>query len=805
VEFGLTAIRRQTFGVLFCSETEVQKGILMSMPRRAGAIVCALWAACTIANTAQGQSQADIQRVLIQSPKPYTKLVSDINALGGMVRHEYKNIDAVAADIPTASLKALYAVAPASAISKDDVVPGPRASSPSHKMASPAGNSQVQSLQYKSSSKGSKIPDAAYALNLAGVNLKELHKRYRGEGVIVAVIDSGIRTFNGESYPAVAGSWDPSRCENFVDDDRDGILDGKCVDDKNDPHGTFVAAVIAGHTELDLTGTGNFLTSIQRYAPSALKDKTILPLYGSAPAAQIYAFRVFAPGHGAPRSRILAAIDRVIELRKSGVPILVCNLSLSTATLFAGRDTLQRAVDALLENDIVPVVSTGNAGPSSLTIGSPASSFSAIAVGASSPAANERIFWDNCDPNISGPCFAGAGATNRPFDGTQTAWFSSHGPTADGRSEPGVVASGFANFSQGFGRPDQVDIAAGTSFSAPIVSGIAGVLRQAHPGNTATQIRNAILASANAGAIEDGSTEWDRGRGLVNAAGADNLLSSGRVPDRLPRPNHPTKSVAENIQDGVDEGDLQVVEGNVRQSIRNLKPGQRGEILYRVTEDMNQVVITISHITPSANQNKTWGDDLFVNVHSAKTSSIGPYGDYLFSNFLSTETTVVLNNPETGILRVTLSGDWFNAGTISADVNISSTVEPLPKITAQRKIDNGDLLVFPFTMPPNVKHAEFNIEWVDDWARYPTSDLDLMVGSPKVTPGFVDFVSATLNEPEVVSVTNPAPGTWYIYPFAFEVDAAKGDKVTIRVILDGTVVDLKGKPVEESRAEDRDP
>ena len=763
--------------------------------KRLGALVCALWAVCAITDDAQGQSQADFQKILIQTPKPYTQVISDIGALGGRVRKQYKNIDAIAADIPTASLKAFYARVPASAISKDGFVPAPRAATPSHKMAGPATTSPGPSFRYKSSGKGSGIPDAAYALNLAGVNLKELHRRYKGEGILVAVIDSGIRTFNGAGYPAIAGSWDPSRCENFVDDNRDGILEGNCVDDNNDPHGTFVAGVIAGHTELDLSGTGNLLTSIQTYAPAALKDKTILPLYGSAPAAQIYAFRVFAPGHGAPMSRILTAIDRVIELRKSGVPMLVCNLRLGSDTLFAGRDAFDLAVNALLKNDIVPVISAGNVGPSSMTISAPASSFSAIGVGASSPAANERIFWDNCDPAISGPCFAGAGAINRPFNGTQTAFFSSRGPTADGRSEPAVVASGFADFSQGYGRPDQVDIAGGTSFSAPIVSGVAAILRQAHPGNTATQIRNAIIEAANGAAIEDGSTELDRGQGLVNAGATDELLSRGRVPDRLPAPNHPTKSVAQNIQNGLDDSDLEVAEGNVRQSIRNLKPAQRGEIFYSVTENTTQVVITISHITPSANQNKTYGDDLFVNVHSAKTSAIGAFGDYLFSGFLRSDTKIVLNNPETGIMRVTLSGDWFNAGTISADVNISSTKEPLPKVTAQSKINNGDLIVFPLTMPANVKQADISIEWVDDWARYPTSDLDLFVGSPNVPPGFVDFVSGSLNEPESVSVTNPVPGTWNIYAFGFEVDAANGDKVTLRVILDGTVVDLTGKPV----------
>jgi len=757
------------------------------------AAVYVVVAAFSAAAPALAQSDSSVQKVLIQTSKPYTHLKSDIEALGGKVDREFKNFDAIAATVPTASMQALYAAAPTAGISRDDIVPQPRAAVPSRQNGGLSINSKVPSFTYASSDQGRQtIPDAAYVLNMAGVNLKDLHKRFKGEGVLIAIIDSGIRTVNGASYPAIAGSWSPSRCENFVDDDNDGILDGQCVDDHNDPHGTFAATIMTSHTELDLTGTGNFVASIHRYAPAALIDQKILPLYGSAPEAKIYAFRVFAQGHGAPKSRILAAIDRVIELRKSGVPISVCNLSLGSNTLFAGRDVFERAVDALLENDIVPVVSAGNAGPSSLTISSPSSSFSAIGVGASSPAINERIFWDNCDPAVAGPCFPGAGAINRPSNPTQTAFFSSRGPTADGRIEPAIVASGFANFGQGFGGLTQVDIAGGTSFSGPIVTGIAAVLRQAHPGKTATQIRNAIIETADTRQIQDGSTELDRGKDLVNAGAADSLLSTGHVSDQLPRPNHPSQSVAQNVEEGLE--DVELESGNVHQTIRNLKPGQRGEILYVVTEDTTRVVIKVSNITLSAQQNPTYGDDLFVNVHSAKTSAIHSVGDYLFSDYLTKDTTITLDKPETGILRITLSGDSFNLGTVSADVNVIPFRESLPKVTAKSKITNGELVIFKLTMPPNVHRAEFNLEWIDDWAKYPTSDLDLYVGSPRVPPGSVDYVSATLNEPEVVTVTDPIPGTWYIYAFAFEVDAAHGDTLTLRVILDGVVVDLNGRP-----------
>ena len=113
--------------------------------------------------------------------------------------------------------------------------------------------------------------------------------------------------------------------------------------------------------------------------------------------------------------------------------------------------------------------------------------------------------------------------------------------------------------------------------------------------------------------------------------------------------------------------------------------------------------------------------------------------------------------------------------------------------TAQGKIENGELLAFSVTMPANVQHADFRVDWADDWSKYPTSDIDLYVGSPDVPFGVVDFVSAGLDEPEIVAVTNPKPGDWYVYPFAFEVDENNGDRVKIRAILDGTVVKVAEK------------
>jgi hypothetical protein len=57
--------------------------------------------------------------------------------------------------------------------------------------------------------------------------------------------------------------------------------------------------------------------------------------------------------------------------------------------------------------------------------------------------------------------------------------FSSHGPTFDGRIKPNLVAIGYGTFIQ---RQDgSVSPGAGTSFSAPIISGLAACLWQKFP------------------------------------------------------------------------------------------------------------------------------------------------------------------------------------------------------------------------------------------------------------------------------------------------------------------------------------
>ena len=71
--------------------------------------------------------------------------------------------------------------------------------------------------------------------------------------------------------------------------------------------------------------------------------------------------------------------------------------------------------------------------------------------------------------------------------------FSSVGPSSDSRIKPDVMAMG-SNTVVGFS-DGSIGISSGTSFSAPLLAGLAAGLIQSFPNHTAQQIRNALLKS----------------------------------------------------------------------------------------------------------------------------------------------------------------------------------------------------------------------------------------------------------------------------------------------------------------------
>ena len=723
------------------------------------------------------------ERVLIRATKPYDKLVSRIEAGGGKVTYRYKYVDAIAAEVPRASLATVRSAAGPSAVTKDEEIASPVPIDTAHGKGGLISSGSGLDIPYDSvdALDGAAIGSlaganpAAYIANNDIANVSGLHAAGKtGAGIIVGVIDTGIRP----GFPHISLDGSVIGCEDFVGDAYG------CTNSANNPHGTFVAGMISANVIFTF-GPGSFLNAVRAECPACFLNpptNTQIPMVGTAPLSSIFAFRVFAPTGGAPTSRILAAVERAIELKEmydadhsTGRNIQVVNMSLGGATLEAGRDLYDMEIDVMAQKNIVAVISAGNAGPSSLTVGSPGTALSALTVGAASLAHNERILRRlQYGPSV--------GALYRPFLGTQTAYFSSRGPDADGRLDPDVSANGFASYGQGYGAINSIYIGSGTSFSSPSVAGVAAVLRQTVPSASARQIRNAIIASANPGLFADGSGVLDRGAGYVDAGAAASLLLAGAVPDTSPSSSNPNKSVKVNVEKGTD---LNVLDGFVSEVVTSLLPGQRHDVLYRVNPNTKQVVIALTGVTPSlppAQQNQLFGDDILLAVHSAKTSAIGE-GDYKAFAY-TTGGTFAVSDPETGLMRVTVNGDWTNAGTIGGTVSIFSLTEPIPQFTAQGKITTGQTLFFPVNVPPGVKTAEFRAGWREDWGNYPTNDIELILVRPD---GTLNYDGATLNNPEVAIVENPASGQWLAVVDGFEVSTGT-DKFEFRASLDGKVV-----------------
>jgi hypothetical protein len=163
-----------------------------------------------------------------------------------------------------------------------------------------------------------------------------------GDGVVIAVIDTGIDRTHPALQGKVIGGWD------FVNDDADPMDDNR--------HGTHVAGIIAAQS--------NQVT-------------------GVAPGVSLLAYKVLGAGGNGNSSDIIAALERALDPNGDGSTADradVANLSLGTRG--HPDDPVSRAVENAIAHGMVVVVAAGNDGLNHM-IGTPAGAPSAITVGAS--------------------------------------------------------------------------------------------------------------------------------------------------------------------------------------------------------------------------------------------------------------------------------------------------------------------------------------------------------------------------------------------------------------------------------------
>lgn len=104
-------------------------------------------------------------------------------------------------------------------------------------------------------------------------------------------------------------------------------------------------------------------------------------------------------------------------------------------------------------------------------------------------------------------------------DGTY-AYFSSVGPTADGRIKPNVTAHGFNCYAAG-AYVEDIIATSGTSFSGPIICGATACLIQAHPDASPSKIIDALEISSS----QANTPDEKLGYGIPNYDYAHKLLS----------------------------------------------------------------------------------------------------------------------------------------------------------------------------------------------------------------------------------------------------------------------------------------
>ena len=210
-------------------------------------------------------------------------------------------------------------------------------------------------------------------------------------------------------------------------------------------HGTHVAGILGGRAD---------------------RERKYVPVDGMCPDIKLYDFRVLSKSLSNTEFAIIAALQFIRHLNeRSGFMVIHgANLSLSiphdVRNFACGRTPICNECERLVENGVVVVAAAGNLGYQSFeTKEGRYDSYAAFSI--TDPG--------NADGVIT------VGATHRFWPHTYgVSFFSSRGPTGDGRLKPDLVAPGerirSALVDQGWGELD------GTSMAAPHVSGAAAML-----------------------------------------------------------------------------------------------------------------------------------------------------------------------------------------------------------------------------------------------------------------------------------------------------------------------------------------
>ena len=295
------------------------------------------------------------------------------------------------------------------------------------------------------------------------INVPAMHSMgYSGEGVIVAMLDTGYR----KTHSAFAQASDDGRVlaeYDFVFND--GETQNELEDDEaQHNHGTYCWSALGGFSPGSVIGPA--------YGASFLLAKTE-DVRSETPVEE---------------DNWVAAMEWADSLEAD-----VISTSLSYSDWYTYEDldgntaVITLAANTAAGLGIVVSNSIGNAGPGAGTLTAPADAFDILACGA----------VDRYGVIAS---------------------FSSHGPTCDGRMKPEVCAMGLGTACAAGSDDSDYTTKSGTSLSTPLVGGAAALLLSANPTLNPWQVRKALMETANRAFPPNNTYGW----GIIDALKAFN-------------------------------------------------------------------------------------------------------------------------------------------------------------------------------------------------------------------------------------------------------------------------------------------
>ncbi len=333
----------------------------------------------------------------------------------------------------------------------------------------------------------------------------------RGEGIRWAIIDSGIdarhagfRKMRGDGRPherafddqgnhtRIKATYDFSNIREQLSQDQKRALDsGRLIDwealekrleddedkkplrilhnerDYRTPtqsHGTHVAGILGADWRPDPD-------AIDPLGPPPTEREPTRPFQGMCPEIELYDLRVFKADGSGDEFAVMSALQfvRSLNQRHDTLEVHGVNLSLAmeheVSNYACGRSPVCEECTRLVGNGVLVVAAAGNQGRSIHTTVQQQRQEGYRVVSIADPGNTEAVIT--------------VGSTHRREPHTYgVSYFSSRGPTGDGRTKPDLVAPGEKIMSITPG--DRKQRQDGTSQAAPHVSGAAALLMSRH-------------------------------------------------------------------------------------------------------------------------------------------------------------------------------------------------------------------------------------------------------------------------------------------------------------------------------------